>query len=112
MEQNKDTINELYKKIREQNFQLRRARDNGVSQGPIVEQTKNILMNNIDDIENALKVAADSADKIALLELELDDAEKELDEKDAQIKELQARLENSTGKKTTAKKRPSGAANE
>ena len=112
MEQNKDTINELYKKIREQNFQLRRARDNGVSQGPIVEQTKNILLNNIDDIENAIKVAADSADKISLLEMELDDAERELDEKDAAIKELQAQLENPTGKKTTAKKRPSGAASE
>ena len=112
MEQNTHTIDDLYTKVLDQNFALRRARDNGVSQGPIVEQTKNILLNNIDAIEEALKVACDSAAKIALLELELDDAEKELDDRDARIKELTEQLGNTTGKKTTAKKKPSGAASE
>lgn len=112
MEQNTNTLEQLYIKIRDQNFALRRARDNGVSQGPIVEQTKNILLNNIDPIEEAVKVACDSAGKIALLELELDDAERELDEKDAKIRELTEQIGNSTGKKTTAKKKLSGAASE
>ena len=44
--------------------------------GPVVD----ILFNNLDAIESALKYAADAEKQIKVLELELADAERELDE--------------------------------
>lgn len=93
-------IKALYEKISEQNFRLKRVLGNSVAPGSMIEQTKNILYNNINDIEVALKYASEASKKIEILELELNDAERELDEL------------NKAKKKTTAKKKPAEAVNE
>ncbi len=91
---------ELYEKVRSQNFKMKRALGNTAAPGAMIEQTKNILYNNIDEIEAALKYAAEAASTIQVLELELNDAERELDE----IKKPAA--------KTSRKKTASAEANE
>lgn len=73
-------IKELYEKIRDNAFTMRRGLANSVSHSQIIERMKNILYNNLTEIEAALKYASEAADKIKILELELDDAERELDE--------------------------------
>jgi len=98
-------IKGLYEKLSEQQFNMRRGIANSVNHAQFYDQTKNILLNNFDDIVEALKFATEAEAKMKVLELELNDAERELDEKDAQIKELTA------GKATTSKKKP-GAKNE
>jgi len=97
-------IKALYQKVSDQNFRMKRGIENSVNHAQFREQTKNVLLNNTEAIEEALKYAAEAEEKIKLLELELNDAERELDEKDRQIAEL-------TAKKTTSKKK-SGAVNE
>lgn len=71
---------ELYEKIRDVAFETRNAVANTAAPGRYVERAKNILYNNMDAIEDALKYAAEASKKIQILELELDDAERELDE--------------------------------
>lgn len=82
---------ELYEKIRDMAFAVRNGIANTAVPMRFVEQAKNILYNNMDGIEAALKFAADAQDQIKVLELELSDAERELDE---------------LTKKTTNKKKP------
>lgn len=71
---------ELYEKIRDMAFTVRNGINNTSTPLRFVEQAKNILYNNMDAIEGALKFAAEAGQKIQVLELELDDAERELDE--------------------------------
>jgi len=73
-------IKELYEKIRSASFAMRKGISNSNNHGPFREQMKNVLFNNLDDIESALKFASECSKKIEVLELELDDAERELDE--------------------------------
>lgn len=82
---------ELYEKIRDMAFAVRNGIANTAAPMRFVEQAKNVLYNNMDGIEAALKFAADAQDQIKVLELELSDAERELDE---------------LTKKTTTKKKP------
>ena len=70
----------LYEKISEQNFRLKRVLGNTSAPGGMIEQTKNVLYNNIDAIEEELKYASDAEKQSKVLELELSDAERELDE--------------------------------
>ena len=70
----------LYEKISEQNFRLKRVLGNTSAPGGMIEQTKNVLYTNIDALEEALKYASDAEKQIKVLELELSDAERELDE--------------------------------
>lgn len=70
----------LYEKISDLNFNLKRVLGNTSAPGGMIEQAKNILYNNIDAIEESLKYAADAEMQIKVLELELSDAERELDE--------------------------------
>jgi len=91
-------IKGLYQKISEQNFRLKRVLGNTNAPGATIEQTKNVLYNNAAAIEEALAYAADAEKKMHVLEVELADAERELDEKDKLIKEL-------SGKKTTKSKK-------
>ncbi len=100
-------IKGLYEKISDQNFRMKRGIANSVNHGAYYEQTKNLLLNNADAIEEALKYAMEAEKNIQVLELELKDAERELDEKDKLIAELTA-----AGKKTTGKKKPSGPSGE
>ena len=99
-------IKALYDKIHEQAFNLRRGLSNSVNHAAFITQTKNVLYNNLDAIEEALKFAEDAERQIKILEIELNDAERELDEKDQQIKELTAE------KTTPKKKKAAGAADE
>lgn len=94
-------IKGLYDKLSEQQFNLRRALANTMAHTPHIDQAKNILYNNFDNIVDALKYAVEAEQKIQVLEVELNDAERELDEKDQQIKEL-------SSKKTTSKKKAFG----
>ena len=83
-------IKAIYEKISEQHFRLKRGLANSVNHSLYIEQTKNVLYNNLKEIEEALEYAANAEQKIQILELELNDAERELDEKDKQIKEFAA----------------------
>jgi len=74
------TMKELYEKVRDNAFDMRRCMSNTTNHAPYIERMKNILFNNLDAIENALKYAADAEKQIKVLELELADAERELDE--------------------------------
>jgi len=71
---------ELYEKIRDMAFATRRALTNSAAISGHIERAKNTLYNNMDAIEEALKFAAEADKQIKLLELELSDAERELDE--------------------------------
>lgn len=84
-------IKELYEKIRDNSFSMRKGMSNTTNHAPYIERMKNILYNNLEGIETGLKYAAEAAKQIALLEVELADAERELDE---------------LTKKTTTQKKP------
>ena len=71
---------ELYEKIRDVAFATRRAIANTAAPMGHVERAKNVLYNNMNQIEEALRFAADAQKQIQVLELELADAERELDE--------------------------------
>lgn len=86
-------INALYEEIQEAAFNFRKAMSNGIRPQYQVETMKNILFNNLDGIEAALKYASEASTKIVILETELDDAEREIDE---------------LTKKTTGKKKVAG----
>lgn len=92
-------IKGLYEKISEQNFTLKRVLGNSSAPGATIEQTKNILYNNIDAIEEALKYAVEAEKNIQVLEVELQNAEDELDAL-------------SKAKKATGKKKPAEGAGE
>lgn len=70
----------LYEKIRDMALTVRHGVANTAVPLRFVEQAKNILYNNMDEIEEALKYAASAEDEIKLLEIELADAEREIDE--------------------------------
>ena len=70
----------LYEKIRDVAFNTRKGIENTAAPLRFVEQAKNVLYNNMDDIEAALKFASEAAKQIEVLELELADAERELDQ--------------------------------
>ena len=87
-----ENINDLINKIRDEAFQLKLAKSSGTRSdiAERKERMKNILLNNVDAIVEALSTAAEAEERIKLLETELDDADKELDEKDALIRELKS----------------------
>lgn len=89
---------EIYEKIRDHAFTMRRSIENSARNMQFIEMMKNVLFNNLDDIEEALKYAADAEDQIHLLSVELDDADAELAEKDKEIAELKAALAKKTPK--------------
>lgn len=96
---------ELYEKIRDQAFSMRKALGNTVSTAPHINQMKNVLYNNLDEIEEALKFAMDAEKKIKVLEVEIDSADAELQEKDDYIRELKEALEKKPNGKRVAGKR-------
>lgn len=82
---------ELYEKIRDNVFSMKKGMSNTQHHTPYIERMKNVLYNNLEGIEAGLKYAAEAAKQIELLEVELADAERELDE---------------LTKKTTTQKKP------
>ena len=73
-------IKELYEKIRDNSFSMRKGMSNTTNHAPYIERMKNVLFNNLTEIEAALKYASEASKQIEVLELELSDAERELDE--------------------------------
>ena len=88
---------ETYEKIRDIAFVTRRAIGNTAAPGGHIERAKNVLYNNMDAIEDALRFAASAAKQIEILEVELADAERDIDE---------------LTKKTTQKKKAKATADE
>jgi len=91
-------IKELREKLEEQAFRLNKAKANGTMVNQETERMKNLLVNNCDTIVEILRKAEKMAEEIAVLNLELDDAERELDE-------AKKEQEAAAAKKTTAKKK-------
>lgn len=96
-------IKELREKLSEQAFKLKKARANGTMVMQETERMKNLLVNNCDAIVEALTRVEKLEQEVAVLNMELDDAERELDEakKDTPVK-----------KTTVKKKEVSAEANE
>lgn len=78
-------------------FATRRAIGNTAAHGGYIERAKNVLYNNMDAIEDALRYAASAAKQMEIMEVELADAEREIDE---------------LTKKTTQKKKTKATADE
>ena len=83
-------MKELYEKIRDAAFTCRKNQANGIMVARQVETMKNILYNNLDEIEKALEYASKAAQEINVLTVELQDAESELSEKARELEELKA----------------------
>ena len=81
-------IKELRKKIEEQAFRYRNAISNGMMVAQETERMKNILLNNLGEIIDALKMAEGAEEQIKTLEAEVDSADAELKELDDEIKKL------------------------
>ena len=97
-------IKELREKLSDQAFKLKKARANGTMVMQETERMKNLLVNNCDAIIEVLTRAEKLEQEVAILNMELDDAERELDEakgkKPAETEDVAKVV-----KKTTAKKK-------
>jgi len=96
-------IKELREKLSEQAFKLKKARANGTMVMQETERMKNLLVNNCDAIIDVLTRVEKLEQEVAVLNMELDDAERELDE---------AKKDTSVKKTTAKKKEASPEANE
>lgn len=83
-------MNELKKKLESHAFRWKAAIQNGIMVNQETEQMKNILLNNLDGIIEAVGLAVEAADKIQCLEAEIDSADAELKELDNEIKKLRS----------------------
>lgn len=83
----KITMNELAKTLSDAAFKYRNAVRNRIMVNQEQERLKNILINNLDDIVEALEEAGKADEKIRMLETEIEDADAELAELDKQLKE-------------------------
>lgn len=88
-------IKELREKLEAQAFRLAKAKSNGTMVKQETERMRNLLVNNYEEIVDALAMAEKLEREVAVLNAELDDAERELDEAKKEAGE----------KKTTAKKK-------
>lgn len=88
-------IKELREKLEAQAFRLAKAKSNGIMVMQETEHMRNLLVNNYEEIVDALAMAEKLEREVAVLNAELDDAERELDEAKKEAGE----------KKTTAKKK-------
>lgn len=106
-------IKELREKLSEQAFKLKKARANGTTVMQETERMKNLLVNNCDAIVEALTRVEKLEQEIAVLNMELDDAERELDEAKGKkyagmpgdvvaIKPVKIEKKTTTKKKTTS----------
>ena len=87
-------IKELREKLEAQAFRLKKAQASGAMVNQETERMKNVLVNNFEAIIDVISKAEKMEQEIAILNMELDDAERELD--DAKKEPV---------KKTTAKKK-------
>ena len=96
MSEVKYDFNDLYEKVRDNSFAMRKGMSNTQNHAPYIERMKNVMYNNLAGIEAGLKYAADAAKQIALLELELADAERELDELNKKTTQKKPKAERKT----------------
>lgn len=92
-------IKELRIKIEDQKFAYTRAQSIGMMVNQETERMKNILMNNLAEIVDALKVAEGAEEKIKMLEAEVESADAELKELDDEIRRLREEAAKPASKK-------------
>lgn len=102
-------MKEMIKEVQDQAFRMKLAESNGIMVREEKERTKNILYNNMELILEALAMADEADEKIQVLELQLDDSDKELAELEKELKELKAATD---GKKVAGKRDKTAAVDE
>ena len=83
-------LKKLVKDIQDQEFRLRGAEASGMMVRDERERMKNLLFNCKGEIMEALALADEADEQIKLLELQLDDSDRELTEITKELKELKA----------------------
>ncbi len=83
-------IKQLIQEVGDQAFRLKNAKETGIMVRDEQERMKNVLLNNVDAIMEALSVAAEADEQIKILNLQLDDAEQDLKDAEAELKKLKA----------------------
>lgn len=86
-------IKKLNGEISNAKYNYQKALSDGFTITRSRESLRNVLENSLDEILEALAFAENAEEKTQLLEVELADAERELDEKDDEIKGLKKQLE-------------------
>lgn len=86
-------VKELKAKLEEQAFALKKAQSVGMMVNQETDRMRNLLVNNTDEIMEALAFAVEAEEKIERLTVEVASADEELDEKDDEIKQLREELE-------------------
>ncbi len=81
-------IKELREEIENQAFAVNKAKSRGIAVNQEKERMRNILMNRVDEIVEALKYAETQDVRIEHLAVEVESADQELQEKDKEIAEL------------------------
>ena len=72
-------------------MRLRKAKATGVTVNYEKERLKNVLFNHADEILEAMAMADEAEEKIKILNLQLDDSEKDLADVEKELKELKAK---------------------
>lgn len=85
-----DNLKQLIQEVGDQAFRLRNAKSNGIMVAQETERMKNVLINNLDAITEALRMAEEADEQIKILNLQLDDAENDLKNAEAELKKLKA----------------------
>ena len=86
-------VKEVKSKLEEQAFRLKKAQTTGMMVNQETDRMRNLLVNNMDEIMEALAYAVDAEEKLERLTVEITSADEELDEKDDEIKQLREELE-------------------
>lgn len=94
---------ELKEKISEQQFKLKKAKTSGMMVAQETDRLRNILVNSLDDILEALDMAISAEDRIECLTVEIESADAELQEKDDEIKALKEAVANKPAAKSKSK---------
>ena len=84
-------LKEMIGEIQDQVTRLRKAKATGVTVNYEKERLKNVLFNHADEILEAMAMADEAEEKIKILNLQLDDSEKDLADVEKELKELKAK---------------------
>ena len=92
-------VTELRDIITTQQFAMNRAIQHGMLVNQEKERMRNVLMNHLDDIVEALQLAAEADKRVERLMAEVASADAELLDKDAEIKALKEAVDKPVGKR-------------
>ena len=95
-------ITELKTRISDQAFALNKAKSRGMMVNQETERMRNVLMNSVDEIIEALEYAEKADLRIARLSVEIESADADLAEKD----DIIAELKKPKAKKSSVKQDP------